>query len=558
VIPALHNSSLNPEAKPFRPRSLTRSECSYTCQLEEKCKDVIRIGTINARSWYPKADVVDDFMLGSYADVLCITETWLQSHISDNLLNPSRQCHIVRRDRQASASVRGGGVALLINKALEFQHRPDLEPRNREIEVCCIQLKGLTDPTFIFCCYRPPHQDYTMFHAALKNSLDQVSGTNTTIILTGDFNARNSNWLKSDPLSQAGTALQQVLDEFGLTQCITNHPTRFSPAGSSSSLIDLIITNYPHKMRTWTVCPPISDHSPVLADFAMKTGRKQHLMESNPISIPLFHRTEWRSVNSQLASLDLIKAVTDGNSINGSWSDWNTLVEGTVRQFVPVVARKQFLGNKPWFHSTHHHLRRRCNRLYHAAKRCKTPEAWGAYKIARSAYHSSLKSSRNAFYRRMAESLQNGRGTYQWWRKAKSLCNIGCKRFTIPDLQDHTTTATDDLSKANLFCAQFSTFSQATGSSTQSADDTTSTSTVEQKFTIQPLHKEQVRRALQALSVHKVTDGFLTNRVLREIAPAIAASLTVLFNMSISSGTVPIAWKVSSLVFAAIDPQWIS
>ena len=110
-------------------------------------------------------------------------------------------------------------------------------PNTRE-SIICVELFTGRSRTILFCCYRPPWQDPAHFSRNLQACIELVQDPAATAIVIGDFNARLSRWLPSDPNSPAGAHLSNVFDSTNLTQLV-RQPTRYSVAGQTSSLLDL-------------------------------------------------------------------------------------------------------------------------------------------------------------------------------------------------------------------------------------------------------------------------------------------------------------------------------
>ena len=81
----------------------------------------LNLAHINTRSLLSKKDSLQVYLDNSNLSALCISETWLNKYIPDNLTY-FRGYNIIRNDRKSTeykwSSERGGGVAMLIRKDL--------------------------------------------------------------------------------------------------------------------------------------------------------------------------------------------------------------------------------------------------------------------------------------------------------------------------------------------------------------------------------------------------------------------------------------------------------
>ena len=147
----------------------------------------------------------------------------------------------------------------------------------------------------------------------------------------------------------------------------------------------------------------------------------------------------------------------------------------------------------------------------------------------------------------MSEGLSSGKGTYAWWAKVKRLCKLNRPQPPIPDLEYQGTIAVTDAEKTHIFCHQFAQHSQAPPSVDDSSNDIP-TPLPPDVFTFQSLSVSEVFQALSSLSVRKSTAGKISNRILRQISGALAASLTALYNRTLESQCLPQEWKEATVI----------
>ena len=262
--------------------------------------------------WLKRADEIKNFFCTSQLDILGITETWLTPDITSSIITPSAEYKIIRHDRHNNTVRRGGGVAFLLHPSISHttKHRPDLQPADPTIEIVCIELEHRPNPTLVFCCYRPPWQPPDQFCSALRTCIQSISCPQASIFVIGDFNARLSKWLASDPDTPAGSCMYDTLDDLGLSQLVDQQPTRYSASGKSSSLLDLVITNAPIAVSHLTILPPVSDHCPVVFDVVHNRSAGSTAQISSAQNTWLdFAHTDWQAFNNHVWQLPLLDAV---------------------------------------------------------------------------------------------------------------------------------------------------------------------------------------------------------------------------------------------------------
>lgn len=530
---------LNPHAPPFK----LSPNFDFSSCLPQKKPQHLRVGTVNACSWYPKADEISHLMITTNVDVLCITESWLQPHIPDTLLLPTSSHNIIRRDRPIAATVRGGGVAFLLHPAVQYQSRPDLQPTNPTIEILCLQILSSGGPTYAFACYRSPRTDSKLFLTELRSLITRIPEPNAHILLLGDFNARLAEWNSTDPNTPEGRALASTLDDLSLTQLIRQQSTRFSACGRKASLLDLAISNKPFLVSNISILPSVSDHCPVIVDILVHTPR---LPNANLCEKCYdYSQVDWQALNNYLWSLPLSEIVEQEHNVNEAWELWKHLVECAIECFIPVRQRRFFPKNKPWFTSIHHRLKRKRDRLFAAAKRTGTCEAWAMYRIARNGFKSQLRRAKKQFMIDMSNDLSaTKRGSYNWWCKAKRACKITKSIKPIPDLVLNGDIAHTNRAKANVLASVF-----AKSSTPTTISNTTNLKLVssKNKLTIESFTGNVVFRHLSKLSCRRSTSGSLTNRILKETAEVTTQSLTTLFNKCTEMSSFPHEWLIATV-----------
>ena len=136
-----------------------------------------------------------------------------------------------------------GGVGIYFKETLAI--RP--VPTNSLKECLLLEIFIGNKRGFVLSLYRSPSQSQEEFYDLLF-SLDQllskmISQNPIFLLVTGDFNARNSSWWKNDCLTREGNEIESLTYSYGLTQLITD-PTHILQ--NSFSCIDLIFTNQPN------------------------------------------------------------------------------------------------------------------------------------------------------------------------------------------------------------------------------------------------------------------------------------------------------------------------
>ena len=172
-------------------------------------------------------------------DILCLSETYLDSTISSNdsnLIIPGYELY--RADHPSN--VKRGGICIYYKNLLP------LKVTNIQYLQGCINFEmKIGDKLCNFVAlYRSPSQSQDEFEKFAKNlelNLDTISANNPFLtVVLGDFNAKSNFWYKNDKTTNEGSKIDGIASQFGLHQLI-NEPTHLTRNGSSC--IDLIFTS---------------------------------------------------------------------------------------------------------------------------------------------------------------------------------------------------------------------------------------------------------------------------------------------------------------------------
>ena len=125
--------------------------------------------------------------------IFCVT--WLTRSVYKNEILPAN-ITIYLRDR----CTRGGGVLIAVSNAISSR----LVHSSDTVELIAVEL-GLVPKVLLCCLYIPPaSSDQYLLH--VLDSIDSLC-TDNDIILTGDFNAPDINWLNLSASSSFSSSL---------------------------------------------------------------------------------------------------------------------------------------------------------------------------------------------------------------------------------------------------------------------------------------------------------------------------------------------------------------
>ena len=498
-------------------------------------KSNLRVLNVNCRSIKQKRSEFLTALEYIKPDIVCGVESWLTGvkpgkpqapdAIATSEIFPD-DYNVYRNDRNSS----GGGVFIMTHKSLTVEEKPDLVT---ECEINWVKLKLQNHKDqFIGVFYMPHRNDKDV--KQLRLSLDKLTASgakDTNIILAGDFNSPDINW-ENHTVSNNATdrpvqeLLADVASSFSLTQ-IHNHPTRLS------NILDLIFTTNPSLAKNSSSIPGISDHDMVVADFLTKPQvSKEHVRKTFK-----FHKANWDNINKDLEvilqSLKLLKENSDPDKL---WLTFKEKLNETLLRNIPQGTGKK-LTKLPWINRNILRLLRKKKKLYRQARETK---CWNLYQEhQRLCKREIRKAEWQHINRTIQEGLQNN-NTKPFWNfvKARRRDNIG-----VSPLRENGRLFSEASKKANILLNQFK--------SVFTIDDSSFNLTAKNQVpNCKPItiDTKGVAKLLKNLQPHKASGpDCIPNTVLKTCADNIAPILTIIFQKSLDSGSLPTDWLIANI-----------
>ena len=191
---------------------------------------------------FVKIPLIEAFINTHNFDIICLSETFLDSTIPKNDENINIKGYSLLRADHPGNSKRGG-VCLYYKEYLPLIARNDISCMQ---ECLVTELSMNNEKCFFTCLYRSSsqsHEELDIFCSNLDLLISNINNNHPNcFILIGDFNAKSSKWCSSDKDNKAGCELDNVTTSAGYSQMI-DKPTHF--VNESSSCIDLIFSSNP-------------------------------------------------------------------------------------------------------------------------------------------------------------------------------------------------------------------------------------------------------------------------------------------------------------------------
>lgn len=191
----------------------------------------------NIRSFLPKRELISNVISSSRSNILILTETWLNSNVSDaEVLTDLPEFNVYRNDRKNS---RRGGVLVAIHRGISCS----IAHVTSDMESLWLIIRTPPVTVLLGVCYRPP-QSNPNFCRHLNDTINHlvVKYPNARILLFGDFNYPDIDWQSLGTSSlTCNTEAKNFIDvclNFNLAQLVSE-PTRTTHA--TANTLDLIL-----------------------------------------------------------------------------------------------------------------------------------------------------------------------------------------------------------------------------------------------------------------------------------------------------------------------------
>lgn len=482
-------------------------------------KDGLRVGHLNINSVINKLADVSTILFnnGKNFHVFCFSESRLSSHISDAELSIPGY-NIIRKDADGPNRT---GLLVYVNQCIKYKLLPHFDIPELETLWLEVSLKK-HKPVLIGLCYRNPSENSSWIDH-FDSMMDTVTLHQKEIILMGDFNI---------DLLRPHKKWNQTYDLHNLHQLI-DKPTRVTP--TSKTLIDHIYVT--DKQNIIEACVPIfgcSDHFPVCVTWSRK-GVKIPKIGHKTITYRSF--THFNADHFKLAILNStlcnVFQIRDPDKALDYWIDTFTSI---LDQHAPLKTKRVRHTVKPkWLTAEIQAAIHHRDYLLKSGQR-------DEYKKERNKITSLIRAAKKKYFEDLLSSKNDSKTVWkainELTNKKKSTASTYPDDLTVDKLNEHFTSISEqvifhdnvsqnDLSKLKQFCSSKLTY-----------PDTE----------IPPMSVYDVYKALTHLKQTGAhgPDG-LNGKIIKLCAPAIAETLTYVYNLCLDKKVFPSALKIANV-----------
>ena len=464
----------------------------------------------------------------SKLDILAVSESKLDDNISDAELSiPNFKLFRIDRNRH------GGGVAIYCHENLSSFLLTNLN--STEFESLWVKIKLYKNKPFFLCVsYRSPSiknpLEYTKNFCNYLTTCVKNLPKGSEVFCLGDFNA---NWSSNNALT---SLMKDFSRSTNLSQIISS-PTRITE--HSSTIIDLIFTNSLSISSSGSIFYGLSDHNLI---FCVRKCNKPKIAPKL-----IFYRTfkdfDKKKFIADLKSADWSRFL-DSSDVDEATSIFNSIVTQVSNVHAPIRQQKIKGNSVAWVNDEFLNAIHERDYLFKLANASGKPDDWENFRIKRNMVNRLKTRLRNSYYR---NEVNNSRDDpKKLWKKIKEL---------IPDktssaIPDMTLENGNVISDSKDIANQFNDFFVNVGANLAAEFPKSDTSKINvsgplNSFQFTPFSKSDVRKILNSLDCSKASgsDG-ISARLLKEASCVLSEKLCFIFNLSLTTGKVPTAWKI--------------
>ena len=374
----------------------------------------------NVRSLLPKLDNLNLECIELNPHIVCISETWLDSTITDNELTIVNY-NLVRLDRNRH----GGGIAIYVH--IDFTYHVILTG-NCNFECIVLSVTNNLCKLCICLLYRYPNTCFDVLNSLHDTFCNLDVSLFSHFILVGDLNV---DFLS--PNRPLYDKLLSVTSCFLLQQAVTE-PTHFSHSGTPS-IIDLVFVSNPTYLISCSTISPLStsDHLGILLTYKLPTTNKRP--HSCRRTVWCYSLADFEKAREMLDSVDWVQLLDEPN-VDQCWQTWQSTYLNIISKCIP----KKILSSNPAICRA---IKRR-NSLFKAYKRSGSSSKLLQYKFIRNRIVSEVRKAKLQFFKQLQVV-----DVKTFWKLFKLLTR---KESSIPALlAPNSALVMNDLQKAEIY-----------------------------------------------------------------------------------------------------------
>ena len=479
----------------------------------------------NARSLFNKVNDLTAYVAQKKPDIILICETWLNNTTPDAAISIPEYEVSLRNDRLDTGNGIGGGLVVYSRREVTILPCDDQNDNNFN-QFSSFSLMTTSGKLNIILIYRPPSSDVEN----LEKLCNIVTRAKKNTIIIGDFNLPSINWRRGTG-DVRGRRLLEAAEEADMAQLVD-----FITHNKGNTL-DLVLTNCPEQFLAIENEGNLknSDHCMICVELLMSCEKKN---------------ISTRAPNWKKADLDGLKRyignknwenILNSRSIERNWQTFTKILNEAVQKFVPLSTQRS--ADKPkWLTREIIKLLRQKKRAWKMAQAYRTELNMVRYKMVEKEVANKIRNAKRNLEKKLANA-KGGNSTkiFAGYIKSKTKAKTGVGPLKNRDGAVLTGNLEMSRELNNFFSSVFTNENTSQMPNVHPETD--------KKIETLQITRETLHAKIKKLKEHSAPgpDG-ITSRLLKAAAKEILVPLKILFDASLSAGTVPHVWKKATVV----------
>ena len=370
----------------------------------------LKIMYTNADGVLSKKLELRDRIESSRPDIVCVTETKLNSDIEDGTLGLENYL-IFRKDRKEKG---GGGVMILVSTKLRMKQRKEIDSIVEMVEIEVEEAGGEKVNVAVF--YMPPrtgawrgYEEYKKLVDKSQEELQRFFQTEGRLILVGDFNCGKIDWESMDACldEENEESWDAKMMELVTVNMITQHVKEVTRVrgNDTPARLDLIFTKDPREIGDITYSCPLGKSDHVVMEF--EVGMKQVRQESYRKDRFNFDKADFASLRHFYANADW-SGLGQLVNMQDKYTYFMKVYESGIRRYVPKIGQQKWKMERKneWFNKQCKEAWEMKKRAWNKARKRRNSRTWKEYTEARNRYTTIRRDEQRKYEKNIVEKCK--------------------------------------------------------------------------------------------------------------------------------------------------------
>lgn len=474
--------------------------------------------------------------------MLIFTETWLHPDIHTAELGMSRY-NVFRRDRNQSTNDdiknnkrRGGGVLIAVAKNIVSRQ---LNTKNVEIEQLFVMINTGKNRILLGNVYIPPKSDISIYTKHFEDiEILQLKYPKVKIIITGDYNLPNiiwnQNFMELTGIENAG--LSTINKEVISMSNFINLTQLNKIENCNNKILDLVFSSDTSVtvVKSSEIILPVDNYHPPL-NISVSLNKIPNLQCKK--SLHNFNKADFNHINECLNATDW--TFLKQENINENINVFYKIIHNIIEKSVPYIKCKKNVFPQ-WFNKDLIDLTLLKKKIHKKYKNSKSIKDYIQFNSIRRQCHDLSKNCYKEYLNNVENSIANN-DINTLWKYSKSLKR---NEIDIPASMFYNGINGNNAETiVNLF-ASF--FKDVYDNTIDNSEIPFFSSNINLQISNIHIDINEIKTHINKLDIKKSSGpDKIPPILLKHCIHALSYPLYLIFNMSLSSGYFPIAWKNS-------------